>query len=75
MILMVTLPVFMAVNMLLVPFAFLKTVVHKFRLYRHYRASSTLYSFLLYLLLGIPMLLCSQVMDTYYFILHSFSNK
>ena len=68
MILMVTLPVFMAVNMLLVPFAFLKTVVHKFRLYRHYRASSTLYSFLLYLLLGIPMLLCSQVMDTYYFI-------
>ena len=37
MVLMVTVPVFMAVNLLLAPFAYLKTVVHKFKLHRHYK--------------------------------------
>lgn len=75
MVLMVTVPIFIVVNLLLAPFAYFKTVVHKFKLYRHYKASSTLSSFLLYIVIGFPLLLCSQIMDLYYFILHSFSDK
>ena len=75
MVLMVTMPVFMAVNLLLAPFAYLKTVVHKFKLHRHYKASSTLSSFLLYIVAGLPLLVCSQIMDLYYFTVHTFSDK
>ena len=75
MVLMVTMPVFVAVNLLLAPFAYLKTVVHKFKLHRHYKASSTLSSFLLYIVAGLPLLVCSQIMDIYYFTVHTFSDK
>ena len=75
MVLSVTLPIFMAVNLLLAPFAYLKTVVHKFKLHRQYKASSTLSSFLLYIVAGLPLLICSQIMDIYYFLVHTFSEK
>ena len=39
MVLMITLPTFIIFNIVLAPFAYLKTVVHKFKLWRHYKAS------------------------------------
>ena len=36
---MVALPIFLAVNLALIPFAYLKTLGHKFALWRHYKSN------------------------------------
>ena len=41
-VIMFTMPVFLAFNLAVAPFAYLKTIVHKFRLWRHYKGSNTL---------------------------------
>ena len=72
---MITLPIFLAVNLALLPFAYLKTVAHKFTLWRHYKGDSSCLNFFSYILFGLPLLACSQFTDAYFFILHSFSDK
>lgn len=72
---LVTLSLFMAVNLALLPFAYLKTLVHKIVLWRVYKGKSQAMNFFVFLLLGIPMLLLSQFTDAFYFILHSYSTK
>ena len=49
--------VFMAVNLVLLPFAYLKTIVHKIRLFRIYRGSEHLKNVFVFILVGIPILL------------------
>lgn len=75
MVILVILPIFIVFNLALAPFAYLKTVAHKFRLWRHYKASTTLAAFLFYIIAGMPMLVCSQITDIYHFLQHSFSDK
>ena len=67
--------VFMAVNLALVPFAYVKTLYHKLILYQHYRGSDQLRNCLVFALIGLPLLLASQVTDVYYFLRHTFRSR
>ena len=64
---------FAIVNFLLIPFAYVKSVIHKFKLYKRagempfYRNSLAIYIFI-----GIPMLMISQITDLYWFFKHSY---
>ena len=64
---------FAIVNFLLIPFAYIKTVVHKFKLYKT-AGGMPLYrnNLVIYILFGIPLLLISQVTDLYWFFKHSY---
>ena len=68
----VVLVVFMGVNLLLLPVAFLKTTVHKFIIYKNYRGRDQLANLFFYVLLGVPLLLASQATDVYYFLQHMY---
>ena len=72
---LIMLTLFVAVNLILFPFAYLKTIVHKARLVGRYRSQIHCGRLLLYIVAGIPLLLASQFVDAYYFILHSYSWK
>ena len=50
---------FMFVNLLLLPIAYVKTIIHKAMLFRRYRSSDHTKSLLGFILLGIPFLLGS----------------
>ena len=67
--------IFMAVNMILLPFAYIKTVAHKIVLLKRFKSSKTCESLFIYILLGIPFLIASQFVDAYYFLAHSYSAK
>jgi len=69
------LAVFMTVNLALVPFAYVKTLIHKVTLYRHYRGADQLQRVLVFAFFGVPMLLGSQVSDVYYFLRHTFKSR
>lgn len=47
---------FMVVNLVLLPFAYLKTVAHKFAILRRYKGATQCQNFVVFLLLGIPLL-------------------
>ena len=72
---LVVLSVFMAVNLILLPIAYGKTLIHKIVLYRRYRGTDLFKNVILFLVLGIPFLVCSQLTDVYYFMVHSFKTK
>jgi len=69
------LAVFMAVNLALVPFAYVKTLIHKVTLFRHYHGKDQLKNVAVFALIGLPLLLCSQVTDVYYFLRHTFKSR
>ena len=56
---LVILLVFMCVNLILLPFAYLMTVVHKVILLRRYRSKYQFQALLSFLTLGIPLLIAS----------------
>ena len=66
---------FIAVNIFLVPFAYVKTLVHKIMLYRHYRGSSQLRNVFIFALFGLIFLVGSQFKDLYFFMRHMYKSK
>ena len=67
--------VFMAVNLLLVPFAYLKTILHKVLLLKSYKGRYQIRNLFIYVVLGLPFLICSQVTDVYHFVQHTFKSR
>ena len=59
---------FVSINLLLAPIAFLKTLLHKLLLTCRVNSCINFGIFCFYLLLGLPMILISQLTDVYYFI-------
>ena len=68
--------VFMVVNAVLIPFAYLKTVSHKFVLVTRARCHSqgSTKNLLFFIFLGIPILVLSQFMDAYKFMKHAYGS-
>ena len=56
---MILLAIFMAVNLALIPIAYVKTVIHKAILFRKYKGGEHSKNLLIFLFLGIPFLLVS----------------
>ena len=48
--------IFMAVNLLLLPLAYIKTFIHKVQLVRVYRGSDQVINMIIFLIFGIPIL-------------------
>ena len=71
----VVLAIFIAVNLVLLPIAFFKTVLHKFLLFKKYKGREHTKNVLVFILLGIPLLLGSQFTDMYNFFKHIFKAK
>ena len=69
------LAVFMTVNMALLPFAYLKTVVYKALLVARYKSCSYCGNFCIYIVMGVPFLLCAQVTDVCRFMAHTYNTK
>ena len=72
---LILLAIFIAVNLLLTPFAYIKTVTHKVLLFKRYKSKSFGQSLLTFFLLGIPFLLCSQFIDAAKFMNHTYSKR
>ena len=51
--------VFVTVNLLLMPLAYIKTIIHKILLFKTYRGKEQLRNIAIYFFLGIPFLLCA----------------
>lgn len=69
------LTVFCAVNLALIPVAYLKTVIHKVFLFMRFRSTRYGKNLGIYIVLGIPFLLCAQITDVYRFLAHSYDSK
>jgi len=69
------LAIFVVVNLILLPFAYLKTVLHKTLLATRYNSSSYLKHLFIYIVMGIPFLLCAQFSDAYRFMVHTYDTK
>jgi len=69
------LAVFCAVNLALLPLAYLKTVLHKILLLKYYKSRTYCKRLGTYVVLGVPFLLCAQVTDVYRFLAHSYDRK
>jgi len=65
--------VFAVCNLLLIPFAYCKTVAHKVVLSFRNRSVSAIKDFIFYLLAGVPLLLISQFTDCYWFLNHAYN--
>ena len=63
----------MVVNGVMLPFAYIKTIVHKALLAKRFKSSNYCIDLFVFTLLGVPLLLCSQLTDMYYFFVHSYS--
>ena len=72
---LLTLVLFVVVNLLLLPLAYFKTIYHKWALFKLYRGAYQCQSLVFFIILGIPILLCAQFPDIYYFLIHSFGFK
>ena len=72
---LLTLVLFVTVNLLLLPLAYFKTIYHKYTLLKLYRGGYQCQSLVFFVILGIPILLCAQFIDIYYFLVHSFGFK
>ena len=72
---LLALVLFVTVNLLLLPLAYFKTIYHKYTLFKLYRGGYQCQSLVFFILLGIPILLCAQFPDIYYFLIHSFGFK
>jgi hypothetical protein len=69
------LAVFMTVNMALLPLAYLKTLIYKALRVLRYKSYKNCKHFLIYIVMGIPFLLCAQVTDVYRFMVHTYNTK
>jgi len=55
----ILLAIFMSVNLVLMPFAYLKSLAHKVVLFKHYHGADQLKNVLFFAILGVPLLLFS----------------
>jgi len=62
--------VFIVANVILIPFAYIKTLIHKISLFA--RKQSSCQTMVFYFFFGIPMLLVAQVTDFYWFVKHAY---
>jgi len=69
------LAVFIAVNMVLLPFAYLKAVIYKALLVIRHKSCSNFGQLCIYIVMGVPFLLCAQVTDVYRFLIHTYNSK
>jgi len=69
------LAVFIAVNMALLPFAYLKAVIYKSLFVIRYKSFSYFGQLCMYIVMGIPFLLCAQFTDLYRFSIHTYNTK
>ena len=69
------LAVFIAVNFILLPLAYLKTLLHKLILVRRVTSRSNCGNLGIYMIFGVPFLLCAQLNDIYRFLVHTFDTK
>ena len=69
------LAVFITVNMALLPFAYLKTVIYKALIVTRYKSCSHLGHLCVYIVMGVLFLLCAQVVDVYRFLVHTYNTK
>lgn len=67
--------VFIAVNLLLLPVAYVKTTIHKALIFKSSRESLAGRNLLVFGLLGIPLLLGAQFTDVYYFVIHLYQSR
>ena len=67
--------VFISVNLLLLPIAYFKTLIHKALLFQRYRNSSSLQNLFIFFLLGIPLLVLALFPDTYRFVRHTYTSR
>ena len=65
--------IFMALNMIMMPFAFLKTLLHKIMIVS--RGEIPFYRALFYLVIGLPLLVLTQFTDLWAFIKSSSSTR
>lgn len=72
---LLALSIFMVVNLVLIPFAYLKTALHKLLLL--VRLKSTVYcqELVVWVLAGVPILLVAQVADAFRFMVHTYSKN
>ena len=69
---LVCLGFFMIGNFVMLPFAYLKTILHKAALMRRYRSLNYCRGLLFFIVFGVPLLLAAQISDVYHFARHSF---
>ena len=69
------LALFISVNLILLPFAYLKTILHKILLVKSYRGREQCINLVVFIALGIPFLIAAQVTDVYYFLRHTYRAK
>jgi len=69
------LPIFMAVNLALLPIAYFKTILHKVIVFKKYKGAEHTKNLLVFTFLGLPFLVISQFTDVYYFLMHTFRAK
>ena len=72
---LVLLVIFITVNAVLIPFAYLKTLIHKSSLLSRYKSCNHGLKLLIYIFLGIPFLVLAQFTDAVRFLRHTYSNK
>ena len=65
--------IFLAFNLIMMPFAFLKTLIHKILIVS--RGEIPFYSIFSYLVIGLPLLILSQFTDLWAFIKSSFFTR
>ena len=65
--------IFLALNLIMMPFAFLKTLIHKILIVS--RGETPFYSIFSYLVIGLPLLVLSQFTDLWAFIKSSFFTR
>ena len=63
----------MALNLIMMPFAFLKTLLHKIMIVA--RGEIPFYKCLFYLVIGLPLLVLTQFTDLWAYIKSSFSTR
>ena len=72
---LILLLMFCSVNLILLPFAYFKTIAHKAVLFSRYRSPSHLKNLLIFIPFGIPILLIAQFPDAVNFMRQTYSRK
>ena len=62
----------MAVNAILLPFAYFKTLLHKLLLLIRYKSASHCENLVIFIFLGLPFLVFAQITDAIRFMAHSY---
>ena len=74
-ILLVLSTIFITVNAVLIPFAYVKTVIHKAMLLSTYKSASQSYNLVIFIILGLPILVFAQFADLVRFMKHSYDGR